>query len=197
MISLGYTVVFSAGILLNMPISYLGVSYIVFYLENIDIAIMGVRHCSVHFTHVNSLTFINLWDYYNHLHFQMKKQKHDLLHTSFKSQSQKWQKSEVAQSCPTLCDPVDCSPPGSSSMGFSREEYWSGSPFPSPGDLPDPGIEPRSPALQADALTSEPPGKPQEEDMKPLMRYCLQDLISENTAFTNKCLNGFFLCGEC
>ena len=42
------------------------------------------------------------------------------------------------------------------SMGFSRQEYWSGLPFPSPGDLPDPGIEPRSPALEADALTSEP-----------------------------------------
>ena len=48
----------------------------------------------------------------------------------------------------------------STSMGFSRQEYWSGLPFPSPGDLPDPGIEPRSPTLQADALTSEPPGKP-------------------------------------
>ena len=45
------------------------------------------------------------------------------------------------------------------SMGFSRQEYWSGLPFPSPGDLPDPGIEPRSSALQANALTSEPPGK--------------------------------------
>ena len=45
------------------------------------------------------------------------------------------------------------------SMGFSRQEYWSGLPFPSPGDLPDPGIEPRSPALQADASQSEPPGK--------------------------------------
>ena len=45
------------------------------------------------------------------------------------------------------------------SMGFSRQKYWSGLPFPSPGDLPDPGIEPRSPTLQADALTSEPPGK--------------------------------------
>ena len=57
------------------------------------------------------------------------------------------------------------------SMGFSRQEYWSGLPFPSPGDLPDPGIEPRSPALQADALTSEPPGKPQycsEEFKKPV-----------------------------
>ena len=63
--------------------------------------------------------------------------------------------SEVAQSCPTLCDPVDCSPPGPPSMGFSRQEYWRGLPFPSPGELPDPGIEPRSPALQADSLPSE------------------------------------------
>ena len=47
------------------------------------------------------------------------------------------------------------------SMEFSRQEYWSGLPFPSLGDLPDPGIEPRSPSLQADALPSEPPGKPQ------------------------------------
>ena len=48
----------------------------------------------------------------------------------------------------------------SPSMGFSRQEYCSGLPFPSPGDLPDPGVEPGSPALEADALTSEPPGKP-------------------------------------
>ena len=45
------------------------------------------------------------------------------------------------------------------SMGFSRQEYWSGLPFPSPGELPNPGIEPRSPAWYADALPSEPPGK--------------------------------------
>ena len=48
----------------------------------------------------------------------------------------------------------------SQSMGFSRQEDWSGLSFPSPGDLPDPGIDPGSPALEADALTSEPPGKP-------------------------------------
>ena len=46
------------------------------------------------------------------------------------------------------------------SMGFSRQESWSGLPFPSPEDLPDPGIKPRSPTLEADALASEPPGKP-------------------------------------
>ena len=79
----------------------------------------------------------------------------------------------IAQLCPTLCNPMDCSPPGSSAhgilqapllMGFSRQGYWSGFPFSSPGDLPDPGTElraPASPKLQADSLPSEPPGKPQ------------------------------------
>ena len=46
------------------------------------------------------------------------------------------------------------------SMGFSRQKSWGGLSFPSPGDLPDPGFEPRPPALQADSLLSEPPGKP-------------------------------------
>ena len=46
------------------------------------------------------------------------------------------------------------------SMGFPRQEHWSGLPFPSPGDLPNTGIEPRSPALKTDSLPSEPPGKP-------------------------------------
>ena len=48
----------------------------------------------------------------------------------------------------------------SPSMGFSGQEYWSGLPFPSPGDLPHPGIEPGSPALEGDALPAEPAGKP-------------------------------------
>ena len=61
----------------------------------------------------------------------------------------------VTQLCPTLCNPMDCSPPSTSAMEFSRQEYWSGLPFPSPGDLSDPGIEPRSPALQADSLPSD------------------------------------------
>ena len=71
----------------------------------------------------------------------------------------------VSQSCPTLCDPMDCSPPGSSVTEFSRQEYWSELPFPSPGDLPDPGMEPRSTALQADSLLSEPPGKHNKKNM--------------------------------
>ena len=54
----------------------------------------------------------------------------------------------VVQSLPALCDPMDCSPPGPAVCGiFPWQEYWSGLPFPSPEDLPDPGMEPRSPAL--------------------------------------------------
>ena len=66
----------------------------------------------------------------------------------------------VAKSCPTLATPWTVARQAPLSMGFSRQEYWSGLPFPSPGDLPDPGIEPRSPALQADSLPAEPAGKP-------------------------------------
>ena len=55
-------------------------------------------------------------------------------------------------------------------MGFPRQEYWNGLPFPSPGDLPDPGIEPGSPALEAGTLTSEPPGKPTEKPMNSMKR---------------------------
>ena len=77
--------------------------------------------------------------------------------------SKKWsQRTEVMFVCVwkslshvQLCDPMD-----TQSMGFSRPEYRSGWPFPSPGDLPNPGIEPRSPALQENSLPAEPPGKP-------------------------------------
>ena len=70
--------------------------------------------------------------------------------------------SEVAQLCPTLCDPVDCSLPGSSVHGIlqARILEWVAISF--SRDLHDPGIEPRSPALKADPLLSEPPGKPRE-----------------------------------
>ena len=67
----------------------------------------------------------------------------------------KWSRSVVSDSV-TVWTVAYQAPP---SMGFSRQEYWSGLPFPSPGDIPDPGIVPRSPTLQADALISEPPGK--------------------------------------
>ena len=65
----------------------------------------------------------------------------------------------MAQSCSTLCDPMTVAYKAPLSMEFSRQEYWSALPFPSPGDLPDPGTEPKSPALRADTLPSEPPGK--------------------------------------
>ena len=71
----------------------------------------------------------------------------------------------------------------SPSMGFSRQEYWSGLPFLSPGDLPDPGIEPGSLALEAGALTSKPPGKPHikkrwQEYMEELYKKDLHDLVT-------------------
>ena len=83
---------------------------------------------------------------------------------------------KVAQLCQALYNSVDCSPPSSSAQeilqarilewGEKKKKkgywggYWGGLPFPSPGDLPNPGIEARSPALQADSLSAEPPGKP-------------------------------------
>ena len=63
-------------------------------------------------------------------------------------------------------------------MEFSRQEYWSGLPFPSPGDLPNPGIEPRSLAFQADGLTSEPPGKPQRKEPNNKARQSLLRLLA-------------------
>ena len=64
-----------------------------------------------------------------------------------------------ALKCPTLCNSVDCRLSASSVLEFSRQEYGSGLPFPSPGDLPNAGIKPGSPTLQGDSLPSEPPGK--------------------------------------
>ena len=63
----------------------------------------------------------------------------------------------LAQSCLTPCDPMDCSPQALLSIEFSRQEYWSGLPFPTPVDLPDTGIEPGSPALHSGSLPSDQP----------------------------------------
>ena len=81
-----------------------------------------------------------------------QKQVKVISHINYESES------EVSQLCLALCNLMDCSPPGSSIHGLSRQEYWSGLPFPSPGDLPDPGIKPRSPPLQVDSLLSESQG---------------------------------------
>ena len=80
-------------------------------------------------------------------------------------------KVKVTQLCPTLCCPMDSwtiADQAPLSMEFSRQEYQSRLPFPSPGDLPNPGTEAGSPALQADSLPSEPPGKPSHMQMTPL-----------------------------
>ena len=68
---------------------------------------------------------------------------------------------KLFQSCTTLCNQAtEVAHQALLSIGFSRQEYWSGLPFPSPGDLPDSGIEPRSPALQAESLPTELQGRP-------------------------------------
>ena len=66
----------------------------------------------------------------------------------------------VTQSCPTLCNPTDRSPPGSSVHGISQAGVYSVLPLPSSGDLPDPGIKPKSPTPEVDSLPSQPPGTP-------------------------------------
>ena len=68
---------------------------------------------------------------------------------------------------------MNCSPPGSLSKGFPRQEYWSGLPFPSPGDLPNPGIGPTTPALAVRFFTTEPPGKPT------ISHTCLQIIFNQ------------------
>ena len=75
-------------------------------------------------------------------------------------------KVKVAQYGPTLCNPMTIQ-----SLEFSRPEYWSGKPFPSPADFPNPGIESRSPTLQADSLLSGPPGKPKNAGMSNLSLF--------------------------
>ena len=93
----------------------------------------------------------------------------------------------VAKSNPTLCNPIDCSPLGSSVHGFPRQEYWSGLPFPSPGDLLNPGIELTSPVLAGGFFATEPPerldssphswGKAQVEACLPLYHSANQRLM--------------------
>ena len=90
------------------------------------------------------------------------------------------------QSCPTLCDPLDCSPPGSSVHRIFQQEYWSGLPFPAPKDLLNPRTEPlslESPELQADYLPTKATGKPNfpEEGMMWLV------LMTEEQIFYKRC----------
>ena len=92
----------------------------------------------------------------------------------------------VAQSCPTLATPWRATRQAPLSMGFSRQEYWSELPFPAPGDLPYPRIEPRSPALQVDSLPSEPP-------MNPNCSYLVWNSPGQNTGVgSSSFLQGIF-----
>ena len=100
--------------------------------------------------------------------------------------------SEVTQLCPTLCDPMDCSLPGSSLHGILRQEYSSGLPFPLPGDLPNPRIEPESPALQENTLTSEPPGKP-----SAYLRLLIFLLVALIPAYASSSLAFFMMYSAC
>ena len=95
----------------------------------------------------------------------------------WKKSSETWCVCLAAQSCLTLCDPMDYSRPGSSVHEFPRQGCWSGLPFPSPGDLHNPGTEPGPPALHTDSLPIEPPGKPE---------YCL--LLILNNLIAQKIL---------
>ena len=106
---------------------------------------------------IRCMTWRNCSDFSNTDFFPCVWMSEIMMLVSYKERKRK-KESEVAQLCLTLCDPMAYQVPPS--MGFSRQECWSGLPFPSPGDLPDPGIKPGSPALQADALPTEPPGKP-------------------------------------
>ena len=98
------------------------------------------------------------------------------------------------QSCPTLRNPMDCGQ-APLSMGLFRQEYWSGLPLPPPGALPDPGIEPVFPALQADSLLTEIPWKPSLSSAVcsnscPLSRWCHPTISSSVVPFSS-CLQSF------
>ena len=89
-----------------------------------------------------------------------------------------------AQSCPTLCDPIDCSPQVPLSMGFSKQEYWSRLPFPTPGDLPDSESNSHLLHWRVDFLPLVPPGKPILADEAKLCSVgcamCSWGLLGEN-----------------
>ena len=108
-----------------------------------------------------------------------------------------WSKCVLAtQSCPTLCDPMDCSQPGSAPlfMEFSRQKYLSGLLFPSPEDLPDPGIEPGSPALQAESFTTEPPGKPLGQSKHTIKQgFSYVGFENEQSSCNHLCLHGTYI----
>ena len=101
----------------------------------------------------------------------------------------KWKKVKLLSHARLFATPWTVAYQASLSMELSRQGYWSGLPFPSPGGLPDPGIEPRSPTLQADTLPSEPPGKPKSQ-LKRI--YFLTDIFLSMISFLSANYNFLF-----
>ena len=95
----------------------------------------------------------------------------------------------VTQLCPMLCDPMYCHPP-SSSVGFAIREYWSRLPFPSPGDLPNPRIEPRYPTFLEDSFPAEPQWKPKNTGVGSLS--LLQRIFPTQESNRGPCIAGGF-----
>ena len=89
----------------------------------------------------------------------------------------------VALSCPTLCDPMDCSPPGSSVYGIFQSRIRGGLPFPPPGDLSQPGTEPRSPVLQVDCLSLSHLGNPFREQAVSISIIILCVIVLKQISF--------------
>ena len=89
---------------------------------------------------------------------------------------------------PTRCHPMNHSPPGSSVHGILQAEYWSGLPFPSPGNLPHPGIKPGSPTLEADSLLSEPQGSP-DSAKPPLVSLSQSSRLLRNSYVRGYCFS--------
>ena len=96
----------------------------------------------------------------------------------------------VIQSCLALCNPVDCSPPGSTVHGDSPGKNWSGLPCPPPGDLPDPGIEPRCPAYQADSYHLSHQGSPKVYNINSLFSKYLRNYMPRTDLSTQDTVVG-------
>ena len=99
----------------------------------------------------------------------------------------------VLQSCMTLCDPMNCAHQAPLSMGFFRQEYWTGLSSLLPGDLPNPGIKPTSPSLQVDAIPSEPPRKPFESLISSISRIRRRKYSISHNLYSSRHINAMNL----
>ena len=134
--------------------------------------------------HPEELSFMRTWfvpfsvrtrliPFHLNVHSQLLKLVMAFPHSPIVNSRRKWKRKSLSR-VRLFATPWSVAYQAPPSMGFSRQEYWSGLPFPSPGDLPNPGIEPGSPSFQADALTSEPPGKKKQCFMKRYERTAIR-----------------------